>query len=185
LILNAQKAGAWFDKIVIKNTTFTEVCLPIPSELQSDIPSLYVHSNVKSDSLWLALYALRRGLQLQWLHIVEHSDKHLELFLEALPKGLKIKGLKIVSYNLGSPVRSLFNKLKKGAALQHLESMDLTSYNGINTKTVKFIAASIRAGVELKSLHLSSNMIGSLGTELITKAIEESQITELILHLEE
>jgi len=45
------KAGAWFDKIVIKNTTSTEVCLPKPSELLSDIPSLYVYNNFVSDSL--------------------------------------------------------------------------------------------------------------------------------------
>jgi len=51
-------------------------------------------------------------------------------------------------------------------------------------KVVKFIAASIRAGVKLKSLHLSSMRIGELGIELITKAIEESQNKELILHLE-
>jgi len=52
-------------------------------------------------------------------------------------------------------------------------------------KLVKFIAASIRAGIKLKSLHLSSSRIGELGTVLITKAIEESQNKELILHLEE
>jgi len=51
LILKAHKAGAWFDKIVIKNTTFTEVSFALPSELHSDIPSLYVYNNFKSDSL--------------------------------------------------------------------------------------------------------------------------------------
>jgi len=179
------KAGVWVDKIVIKNTTCTEVCLAKPSELQSDIPSLYVYNNFASDSLWLALWVLKSGLELRWLHIVEHSDKHLRIFLEALPSGLRLKGLRIVSYNLGSQVRLLFNKLKPGAALQHLESLDLSDYHGINMKVVEFIAASIRAGIKLKSLHLSSSRIGELGTVLITKAIEESQNKELILHLEE
>jgi len=124
-------------------------------------------------------------LELRWLHIVEHSDKHLRIFLEALPRGLRLKGLKIVSYNLGSQVKLLFNKLKPGAVLQHLESLDLSDYLGINMKEVKFIAASIRAGIKLKSLHLSSIRIGELGIVLITKAIKESQNKELILNLEE
>jgi len=182
LIVEAHKAGALFDKILIRSSSFARVYLAKPLEFQAEIKSLHVSDNYNGDGLRLCLKALKSGLKLQWLHIVMDSNEHLRLFLEDLPTGLKLRKLTIVSFWSDTEVRSIFEKLKPGAALEYLESLDLREY-GLNMEGIQFIATSIREGVKLKSLHLSYNWIGERGVVLISKAIAESENKELVLQV--
>jgi len=176
LIAAAQKAGAMFTKIELKETK-ARVVFNDSFVFQLELPSFKFFSSDENYDALTLVEALKSGLELKVLEIKSQSSKcyaSVRTFFKELTSRVRINKMKVSGAGHSTlrieDLELILSKL--GTVLQSVDFLELSGLR-ITNNHVALIAKSLRVGIRLKGLNVSDNWITNDGARKLVEAIRD------------